>query len=294
MSAVWLNGQFVDRDRARLSVFDAGLQHGVGLFETTSAGGGAVFRLDDHLARLADSARRLRLTDSLRAGPLAEAVRLTLERSGLNRARIRLTITGGDLNLLQSQRQSPADPTVLIVAQPATEYPAALFERGARVVIADGRLNPLDPDGGHKTLNYWFRLRALQDAAAKGCSEAVWFSVSNHLMSGSVSNVFLVKGGTLLTPLARGEEPQGGLPAPVIPGVTRRFIVEAAAGMGVGTGRQMLTVNDLLEADEVFLTNSSWGVLPVVAVEAEAIGDGVVGEITKRLRQRWLEESAGG
>ncbi len=289
---VWLNGRFIERDEAKVSVFDAGFQHGVGLFETMLAVGNEVFRLDAHLARLADSARLLRLSDSLRTRPLAEAVRSVVEKAALPRARVRLTLTGGDLNLLQSKRLAPVDPTILIVAQPATEYPEAFFERGVRVTVADGRLNPLDPDAGHKTLNCWSRLRALQQAAASGAGEAIWFSVTNHVMSGSVSNVFLVKDGTLHTPYARGEEEQGSMAAPVLPGITRGFIIEAAQSLGVGAARRMIDINALLDADEVFLTNSSWGVLPVIGVEAEAIADAVPGEVTKRLRAAWLEATA--
>ncbi|MCC6908419.1 MAG: aminotransferase class IV [Phycisphaerales bacterium] len=290
---VWLNGRFVQRDEATISVFDAGLQHGIGLFETMLGVGPRVFRVDAHLQRLVGSARQLRLSDSLRAGALAEAVEHVAAEAGLPRSRIRLTITGGDLNLLQSQHQAPVDPTILIVAQPATEYPESFFERGVRVSIADGRLNPLDPDAGHKTLNYWPRLRALQQAAGSGAAEALWFSVSNHLMSGSVSNVFVVKDGTLLTPIARGEEAQGALNAPVLPGITRAFIIDAAAEMDIGTGRQMLDIDALLNADEAFLTNSSWGVLPVVGVEAEAIADAIPGPITRRLREAWQTAISG-
>lgn len=290
---VWLNGQFIDRDDARISVFDAGFQHGIGLFETMLAVGDNIFRLEQHLQRLAESARLLRLSDALRTAPLAQTVEHVVAEAALPRARVRLTITGGDLNLLQSQRQAPADPTILIVAQPATEYPDAFFERGVRVTIADARLNPLDPDAGHKTLNYWPRLRALQHAAGSGAAEAIWFSVSNHLMAGSVSNIFLVKDRTLLTPIARGEEGQGALPSPVLPGITRGFVIEAAAQRKVGVGTQMIDIDALLDADEVFLTNSSWGVLPVIGVEAEAIGDAVPGPITKQLRQAWVEATTG-
>ncbi len=290
---VWLDGQFVERDAAKVSVFDAGFQHGIGLFETMLAVGPNVFRIDAHLARLAESARQLRLSDSLRTGPLAEAVEHVVGQAALPRSRVRLTLTGGDLNLLQSQHQSPAHPTILIVAQPATEYPDAFFERGVRVTIADARLNPLDPEAGHKTLNYWPRLRALQQAATTSAAEALWFSVSNHLMSGSVSNIFLVKDGTLLTPIARGEETDGSLHAPVLPGITRHFVFESAAALNIGVGKQMLDIDALLDADEVFLTNSSWGVLPVIGVEAKAVGDAQPGTVTKQLREAWVAATTG-
>lgn len=324
---VFLNGKFVSEAEARVSAFDAGVQHGVGLFETMLARAGAmpaphVVRLGEHLARLIGSARELGLSDSLREGALAEAVALTVEKSGLARARVRLTVTGGDLNMLgrsdavterrrdgeksievaepTSMARARVDPTVMIVATAATEYPAEMFERGVGVVIADMRVNPLDPLSGHKTLNYWGRLRELRAAAGKGAGEALVFQVTNHLAGGCVSNVFLVKGGALLTPIARGEERKAGgtpaphgaaMPSPVLPGVTRAGVIEWADERGIEMVKRMLTIDDLLGADEVFLTNSSFGVLPVVRVEKEQIGGGEVGDVTRGAMEAWVEET---
>ena len=293
MSEVFVNGAFVQREQARVGAFDAGLQHGVGLFETMAGGVDAsgeasVERLGDHLARLEASARELGLTRELRMNPLGDAVLETVKRSGLARARVRLTVTGGDLNLLETGGASQHQPGVMIAATPATAYPAGLFERGVAVTIADAKANPLDPTAGHKTLNYWWRLRELQAAAGKGAGEAIVLQVTNHLCGGCVSNVFVVKGGVLMTPIARGEEQDVGgkraLPSPVLPGITRAAVLAAADGAGIPVEKRMLSVDDLLDGDEVFLTNSGFGVLPVVKVEAEAIGDGVVGEMTKRVR----------
>ncbi len=292
---VWLNGTYVEGDAATISVFDAGLQHGVGLFETMAARNGRVFRVDAHVQRLIDSARELLLTDSLRADPLAQAVEQIVERNSLEAARVRLTVTGGTPplpplpGLPHPQEPRKVDPTILIVVQPPTDYPEAFFTSGVTVVVADGRANPLDPMAGHKTLNYWHRIQALQQAAARKTGEALWFTVSNHLAGGSVSNAFLVEDGALVTPIARGEEASGAIRAPVLPGITRAAIMELARGQDVGVTTRMLDIGDVLSADEVFLTNSSWGVLPVVGVEREKIGQGQVGEITKRLRAAWLE-----
>src|SRR5262245_27405780 len=124
MATVFLNGKVVETDAARLSAFDAAIQHGVGLFETMAArvedDQVRVFGLEEHLERLIESARELGLSDSLRAPALADAVSKTVGASGLERARVRLTITGGDLSLLGKPRSGgPIDPTIMIVAQPA-------------------------------------------------------------------------------------------------------------------------------------------------------------------------------
>ncbi|MCH8152560.1 MAG: aminotransferase class IV family protein [Planctomycetes bacterium] len=285
---VWLNGKFIERDTAVVSAFDAGLQHGIGLFETMVAYHGKIFRAHAHVQRLVESARLLLLTESLHAEPLADAVHMVVKRNGLESARVRLTVTGGNLNLLQSRGRSKVDPTILIEAGPPTMYPEAFFEQGVVVTIADGRLNPLDPMAGHKTLNYWPRILALQHATAKKASEALWFALSNHLVGGSVSNVFLVTDGVLHTPIARGEELEDSTRSPVLPGITRAAIIALADSLDVHTDTRTIDIDDLLGADEVFLTNSSWGVLPVVGVEREKIGNGEVGEMTQRLRDGWL------
>jgi len=295
MTLVHLNGEFVAPGEARISAFDAAVQHGVGLFETMLASGGGVRRLGEHLQRLARSARRLQLVDSLDVDALGDLVLETVRRSGLaeqsNIARVRLTITGGDLNLRERasapQRHMPG---VLIVCQPATIYPTEMYERGVRVTVADLRVNPLDPLSGHKTINYWSRLMEVQRAHARGASEALVFQVTNHLAGGAVSNVFLAQGGRLLTPIARGEEDAGAIASPVLPGITRLGVLEHAQDMGIEVQRRMLTIDDVIGADEVFVTNSGWGVLPVVAVEGSKIGDCSVGEIARTMLQKWREE----
>lgn len=337
MATIFLNGRFVEPRQATVSALDAGIQHAVGLFETMLGGRQPgvpepddvwVFRLADHMERLASSAEALGLSASLNTVALGDAVIETVRRAGHERARIRLTITGGDL----TSPPTPAgaapprrDPTILIVAQPATEYPDAMFDRGVSAVIADARANPLNPLEGHKSLNYWWRIRELQTAAAKGAAEAIVLQVTNHLAGGCVSNIFLVKDGQLLTPIARGEEsevaargtasaleegdepmpPDSGPPSPqqhqhrgavlaspVLPGITRAWAIERADILDIPLQRRMLSITDLLAADEVFLTNSSWGVLPIVRVERESIAAGNVGPITRRLRQAWLDATA--
>ncbi len=286
---IWLNGNFVERDAAVISAFDAGLQHGIGLFETCIARNGTVFRADAHARRLVESARTLLLSDTLRPEPLAEALQRAVDHNAVDDARLRLTVTGGDLGLTAVREQRRIDPTILIDVQPPTAYPAEFFESGVTVTIAEGRLNPTSPMAGHKTLNYWPRIHALQRAAATKSAETLWFTVTNHLAGGSVSNVFLVIDGVLATPFARGEEPGDAVAPAVLPGITRGAIRELGDAMGVETKCCTLDIDRLLSADEVFLTNSSWGVLPVVAVEQKKIGSGRVGEMTTRLRDAWLE-----
>lgn len=298
------NGELVPVGEASVSALDAGIQHGVGLFETMQAFNGRVFRLDAHLARLIDSASELGLTRDLRHGPLRETVEHTLRANEMAEARVRLTVTGGDLSLLgraagggagagdggggagQSGRHTP---TIVCVVSAPTRYPRGFFEEGVMVTITDARANPFEPGAGHKTLNYWSRLRALADASGAGAGESLWFTVTNHLCGGSVSNALLVKDGAIITPIARGEEVEAGLPSPVLPGVTRAAVLEVAELMEIPVHRQMVAIDDVLGADEAMLTNSSWQVLPVTAVERKPIGGGGVGPITRAIRSKLLE-----
>lgn len=296
---IYLNGAMVAADEARISVEDAGFTHAVGLFETMSAYHGRAFRLDQHVGRLIDSAGELGLARSLDAAELAGAVRQTLDHNGLTEARVRLTVTAGEVSMLRAaSSEQPPTPTVLVVATEPVAYDAAYFETGIMALIAPQGANPFDAAAGHKTLAYWPRLRTLRQAAAAGAGEAIWLNISNHLASGSVSNIFLIKDETLLTPIARGEEADGSLRAPVLPGITRAAVLEIADTLGLAAERRMLDVDALLDADEVFLTNSSWQVLPVTRVEKNTIGDGQVGPITQRLRKGLLglieRECAGG
>ncbi len=288
---VYLNGQMVDQREAKISVGDAGLQHSVGLFETMGVYHGRVFRVQDHLQRLANSAATLGLTREIDLNQLSHAIEQTIEHNRLDHARLRLTVTAGTTSLLRPSTDSdPAiEPTVLVTPNEPITYDPAYFEQGVAVIIASSTTNPFDPTAGHKTLAYWQRLRTLRQAASTGAGEAIWLTTTNHIASGAVSNIFLVKDEQLFTPIARGEEVQGSLPAPVLPGITRATIIELAENTNISVTRRMLQINDLLEADEVFLTNSGWLMLPVNRVEKKQIGDGNVGPITRQLRTALLD-----
>lgn len=308
----FLNGTFIELDTATIPALDAGLQHAVGLFETMLGGVRDdqpwVIALDEHTERLAASAAALDLSPDLRPAALADAVLATVARSGLARARVKLTVTGGDLNLLTKSASREAskavDPTILITTQPATVYPQAMLRSGVVAALADARANNFNPTEGHKTLAYWWRLRELQSAGRKGAAEALVFDVTNHLAGGCVSNAFVVKAGKVYTPFARGEEgygPQGPtgdveekpavagnhLPSPVLPGVTRAWAIEQLSLKGTPIERRMLTIDDVLGADELFLTNSSWGVLPIVQLEAKPIAQRTPGPVTAGLVDAW-------
>lgn len=281
---VAVNGRFVPAQEATVSIHDAGFTHAVGLFETFQAYHGRVFRLERHLARMTESAKQLGLARELPAEKITQTVEGLLKHNGVQRCRLRLTVTAGAVPMRAPEGEiQPPEPTIAVVPEPPTAIDPAYAERGVTAVIYRQGANPFDDTAGHKTLAYWSRLRSLRQAAQVGAGEALWLNVTNHLASGAVSNLMLVKDGQVFTPIARGEELPEALSAPVRPGVTRETVLELAQGLGLPVHRKMLSVDDLLGADEAMLTNAGWGVLPVTRVEQAEIADGQVGEVTRQL-----------
>lgn len=281
MPYVWINNEFVDEAEATVSVRDTGLLHAAGVFTTMRADGGRVFRLPEHLRRLSDSCDALFIPLQYDHATLSAAVTELLRRNELSDARLRLTITRG------VAQQDPLHglhlrPTAFLTAAPLEPYPAEFYAKGLTVVLLDEqKLNPYDMQAGHKTLNYFSRLAGLREANRRGAGEALWFDVHNYLQSGSISNVFIVKAGALTTPPTKGEVRDAA--SAVLPGITRAAVLEIAATKGIEAKLEHIDVNQLLEADEVFLTNSIMQVMPVCRIERKQIGDDKPGAITTAL-----------
>ena len=296
MPTVWLNGSFVDEGRAFVTVRDAGLLHAAGVFTTMRSYGGRVFRMADHLRRLRDSCEALAIPLPHADDALTSAADELLRRNELAAARLRLTVTRGasSVDPLHGPR---LDPNVFMTAAELEPYPEEFYRRGLTVVLIDEqKLNPYDVQAGHKTLNYLSRFAALRDATRRGAGEALWFNVHNYLQSGSISNAFVVKGGAVLTPPTAAELRDKAVAAntaypkaAVLPGVTRGVVLELAKAAGIEVRPCSIDVNGLLDADEVFVTNSVMGVMPVCRIEREPVGAGEPGQVTRDLMRRYAE-----
>ena len=221
--------------------------------------------------------------------------------------RVRLTISGGDLSLLGAALRAtqpgapppqPTDPTILIVAQPATEYPAPMFDRGVAIALADARANPLNPFEGHTTLNYWWRLRELQTSASKGGAEALVLSVTNPLIGGCAQQRAAGEGRHALDTHRprRGaggsgrKRLQGLLLSPVLPGIARSWAIDQADRLGLSVRRQMLSVQDVFDAEEPSCSPTRAGAScsSSRSLEASDIGDAKPGRVARALRDAWL------
>jgi branched-chain amino acid aminotransferase len=265
---VFLNDKLVDIDRAQVSVRDSGLLYGIGLFETMRSCNGVVFALDDHLDRLLFSAQSLNININYTKEQITDAIYRTLHGNNLSDARLRLTITGGTMN------QEEHKNTLLITATQFHPYPEQCYKKGATVILSSFKQNPSDPVSGHKSINYLPRMLALDMARHKAATEALWFTVDNRLAEGCISNVFLVNSSVLYTP---------PIETPVLAGVARKAVCQIAINKSIKLIEKNLFISDLLEADEVFLTNVIMQILPVTHIEAHTVGDGRVGAITKKL-----------
>jgi len=268
-------GEYVPMAEARVSALDAGLLLGAGLFETLRTYGGRPFRLEAHLSRLRASGEALRILVSESDAQIAAILDRLVAENDVPDARIRLTATRGPMSDAVDDEAGPP-ATLLVTAGPMTPYPEALYRQGATVVVSDIHVSETDPRTFHKTTNYLASLLALREARRGRAAEALRFNSRNRLAKEALSNVFLVTGGRVRTPHV-----EDGLLA----GITRAAVLEVAGDLAIPAAQESLTVHDLLDADEVFLTNSIMEVMPVARVEARAIGAGEPGPLTRRLAE---------
>ena len=271
MSKVLLNDRLVDADSACISASDGGFLYGSGLFETMRCNNGVVFCLDDHIERLFASAKTLSIRNDYDKKYIVDAVYAVLEANALVDARLRLTLTSGAMSAEEENKKS----TLLIAATGLQDYPAQYYQKGIVVVLCLFRQNPTEPTCGHKTTSYFSRMLGLKDAQSKGAAEALWFTTDGRLAEGCISNVFLVKDSTIYTP---------ALSTPVLPGIARKAVCELAGRNSIKLTEKDLTIDDLLGADEVFMTNVIMKVMPVVGIEKHIVGKGKVGPMTKKLQ----------
>lgn len=276
MEKVFLNDKLVDIDKASVSVTDAGLLYGAGLFETMRSSNGKVFALKDHLDRLFFSAGALSIGTDHDKKFITDAIHELLKANKLKDARLRLTLTAGSMTQSEKHRR----PTLLITATKLQPYPQEYYQNGVMVIICPFKQNPAEPVYGHKTTSYFSRMLGLEFARENRATEALWFTVDNRLAEGCVSNVFLVKDSVLYTP---------PIDTPVLAGVARKTVCEIAMKNSIKLMEMDLYIQDLLEADEVFITNAIMQVMPVISVEKHTVFGGKVGSVTKKMAEKFTE-----
>jgi branched-chain amino acid aminotransferase len=273
-----INGRLVDKEDAKISVYDHGLLYGDGVFEGLRSYSGKVFRLDRHLDRLYESARAIWLEIPIKQNDLAKAVNDTLRANSLEDAYIRLVVTRGAGSLgLDPNRTS--DPQVIIITDKIALYPAELYERGLDIITASTiRNHPAALSPRIKSLNYLNNILAKIEGLQAGCIEALMLNTKGEVAECTGDNIFLVRGGVLLTP---------PLDAGILEGVTRDAVIELARESKIEVREAALTKHDVYVADECFLTGTAAEVIPVVKVDGRVIGPGTPGPVTRDLRERF-------
>jgi len=273
---VFLNDKLIDIDSGAVGVTDAGFLYGAGLFETMRSYNGVVFCLNNHLERLALSSRVLAINNTREKDYIKDAVYKLLKANDLSDARLRITLTSGPIQ----QKDGNSQSTLLITSDEMEPYPSEFYRDGVLAVLSSFRQNPAEPTCGHKTTSYYPRILALNLAHRKRAAEALWFTPDGRLAEGCISNVFLIKDSELFTPK---------LSTPVLSGITRSEICRLAHAEKIRFEEKDLTIDDVLEADEIFLTNVLMQVLPVTQVEKHTVGEGKVGPVTKKLHRAFIK-----
>lgn len=280
---IYIDGQFYDKENAKISVFDHGLLYGDGVFEGIRFYNGRVFRFEEHIARLFDSAKAICLDIRMDASQISEAVLETIRQNDLQDGYVRLVATRGCGDLGLNPALCPK-ATVFIIASKIKLYPPDNYENGLHVVtcatrrIPHGALSPMV-----KSLNYLNNILAKIEAQQAGAGEGLMLNEQGYVAECTGDNIFTVKNGRVFTP---------PISSGALAGVTRSVVFEIAAELGIQVAEPEMTRYDIFTSDECFLTGTAAEVIPVVRLDNRIIGTGSPGPVTKRLIARFHELTA--
>lgn len=274
LGQVWLDGKLVPSHLACVSVMDHGLLYGDGAFEGIRAYNGRIMKLATHLRRLFESAKAIRLVMPYTQEELAAAVRETLKANGRTDAYVRLCVTRGIGEMGINPFNSPR-PTVFIVTCDLRLYPKDFYENGLPIISSSVMRNhPAALSPRIKSLNYLNNVLAKIEAIDAGVFEAVMYNHQGFVAECTADNLFIVKGGRVITP---------PLSAGSLEGCTRNLVMDLAREAGLPMVEQDLTRHDLYVADEMFLTGTGAEVIPVTLIDKRPIGTGKPGPVTRQL-----------
>ncbi len=277
---IFINGELYDKEDAKISVYDHGLLYGDGVFEGIRSYGGKVFRMDEHLDRLWNSAKAIWLEIPMSKADMAKAINDTLAVNGIQDGYIRVVVTRG-VGTLGLDPNRCDNPQVIIITDYISLYPDELYQKGLEIVtVSTQRNHPAALSPRVKSLNYLNNILAKIEGLQAGCIEALMLNHKGEVAECTGDNIFLVRGGRILTP------PND---ASILEGVTRQAVIDLARAAGYEMLEVTLTKHDVYIADECFLTGTAAEVVPVVKVDSRAIGDGTPGPITRSLMARFHE-----
>lgn len=278
MGKIFLNGKLVNSEQAQISVFDHGLLYGDGVFEGIRSYNGLVFKLNDHVDRLFESAHTILLKIPMSKKEMMQSVVDTLKANALKNAYVRVVVTRGvgDLGL---DPKKCKDPSIFIIADKIVLYPERIYKEGMEIVTVPTPRNlpeALNPQ--IKSLNYLNNILAKIEASNAGVEEALMLSAHGYVAECTGDNIFIVKRGALITPPAY---------AGILKGITRGCVMDLAAKGRVSVREEMLTRHDLFNAEECFLTGTAAEIAPIVRIDGRVIGNGKPGKVTLKLMQEF-------
>jgi branched-chain amino acid aminotransferase len=272
---IYIDGKWVKREDAKVSVFDHGLLYGDGVFEGIRAYNGHVFRLDEHLRRLERSARLISLKIPVSRQKLASVVYAALRKNNLSDSYIRLLVTRGAGDLGLDPRACPR-AGVIVIANKLALFPAECYEKGLHAIIAKRPRTPVEClDPSIKSLNYLNNILAKIEAVRAGVPEAVMLNTEGFVSECTGDNIFLVQGRTIVTPPVK---------AGVLVGITRQAVMEIIRNRTTyNLAERMFKPDQIFRSDEIFFTGTAAEVIPVTRINRRRIGSGRPGKVTLEL-----------
>jgi branched-chain amino acid aminotransferase len=277
---IYIDGKFYSESNAKVSVFDHGLLYGDGIFEGIRFYNGRVFRLEQHLERLWNSARSICLSIPMSRQEMTEALLETIRQNHLRDGYIRLVITRGVGNLGLNPEQCK-NPSVIIIVATIALYHEDFYRKGLNIVtVATRRSNPASLNPAVKSLNYLNNVMARIEANLAGADEALMLNDAGNVAECTADNVFIIKHGQIFTP---------PIAAGALQGITRSVVFDIAAEFDLKVIEADFTRHDIFVADECFLTGTAAEIIPVVKADGRVIGNGKPGPITTRIIARFRE-----
>ncbi|MDD5043984.1 MAG: branched-chain-amino-acid transaminase [Candidatus Omnitrophica bacterium] len=272
---IYINGELVNKEHAKISVFDHGLLYGDGVFEGIRSYNNRVFKLQEHIDRLFESAKSLMLHIPLSKEELIAAVIKTLRANALKDAYIRLIVTRGEGDLGLDPRKCYGRSAIIIITDKIALYPQELYKRGMAIITVPTVRNlPEAVNPQIKSLNYLNNILAKIEAVNCGYEEAIMLDSLGYVAECTGDNIFTVRKNHLYTP------PQC---MGTLRGITRDAVLELAKKMKIGAHEHVITRHEVYISDECFLTGTAAEIIPVVKVDGRVIGDGKPGVVTRKL-----------
>jgi branched-chain amino acid aminotransferase len=275
---VYLNGEFIPLSQAKVSILDRGFCYGDALFETMRVYSGKIFGLELHLDRLERGANHIFLKLPESRERIKDILYKTFNRNQGADSIIRLTVSRGE-GVLGKLWPTDSSPTLSVYVRPYSGPPDGWYQTGVPISLIPNSASKLGSLSEQiKSANYLSQILARKQAEDQNSVEGIMLNEQGEVCDGTLSNIFVVKKDVLSTPAVNSY---------VLAGITRQVILKFASETGIVCKEGTLTANDILQGDEVFLTNSGWEILPVTRVDGKTIGSGQPGPLTQTLRQKF-------